>query len=206
MLKKLAKGNLLDFSPPAGVPSPPPHNVPDRFVYVPHQHYYLDNAAQQPDVKKPGKTADVSKVKQGNHPSSTERNFIWLPYMPGYIAYTGLQPGVPIITGKMTGCWLVIFTMNGQTWFGHIGTKDDPNTPQSIEAKNAWTIARGTRKVQSVKAFRPTSSGAVIIGDATFGALSAHGNFYVINCTTYWYPQFIVEAITKVGSVLVPTF
>jgi hypothetical protein len=110
------------------------------------------------------------------------REFVWLPYIPGYVAYTAMQPGLPILTGKMDGCWLVLFTMGGQTWFGHIGTEGNAFTPASMQAKNAWTIALGTRVITSLGAFDPVRSSKPVQGDTTLGALAADRKFYVIDC------------------------
>jgi len=40
----------------------------------------------------------------------------------------------------MSGCWLVTFRMNGQTFFGHIGT-DSASLANTENVKNAWKIA-----------------------------------------------------------------
>jgi len=131
-----------------------------------------------------------------------ERNFLFFPWIQGKISYVVLNQNLPVFTGPMSGCWLVIFTLNGETCFGHIGTFMNPWTPDSIQAVNFWKIAVGTRKVTVIKGFKPIAEGSQV----GFGALSVHRDFYTIGfnmgqnpATSVFYHQ--VTAVTPVPSM-----
>jgi hypothetical protein len=156
-----------------------PGGTPDWFLRIPAQRYRLHHP--KPVTSMWG-TFDVSKVDTIGTHHDRLREFVWLPYIPGHVAYTAIQPDLPILTGKMDGCWLVLFTMGGKAWFGHVGTEGNEYTSASMQAKNAWTIALGTRVITSLGAFDPVHASKPIRGDTTLGALAADQKFYVIDC------------------------
>jgi hypothetical protein len=181
MLKRLKPGDLFEMSlteanRPINATKPP--NAPDEFLHVPHRRFRLHHPKSIQTVSGP---VTLSKVDTQGTSLDQVREFVWLPYIAGKISYTSLPAGLPIITGKMDGCFLVLFTMAGQQWFGHIGTELGPNTSASIQARNAWTIALGTRAITCDSAFNPVGCGAPITGDGTLGAVGSDRAFYVID-------------------------
>ncbi len=200
MLKKLAPGDRFKLSlfdlnrPPAAVPPSP--TVPVDFVEVTGRRYKLRHPKPVPNEP------DASPVEAGTH-AHAYRNFLWIPWIPGKVSYVPLTLGLPVITGLMTGCWLVVFTLNGQTCFGHIGTEGGPNTANSLQVKNAWKIAVGRRMVTPVSAFNPVNYGPG--GESIFGALSINRHFYTITCNRAM-TSFVVAAITRAAGQQSPQF
>jgi hypothetical protein len=97
--------------------------------------------------------------------------------------------------------------MNGQSYFGHIGTEDLPRTPNSLQAKNAWKIAVGRGMISQTNTFNPAAHGNVSgTGDAVFGALSADNHFYSIDCKKGTGGTFAVLGVTQVTGQPIVTF
>lgn len=111
-----------------------------------------------------------SAVQAGAHPNAAKqhRTFRWLPWVLGKVSCVQLA-GSDILTGTMSGCWLVIFDLNGTDYAGHIGTDTDPNTPNSLQAKAAWRNAVNAGHITPNAAFNPV--GAAL----PMGALNTHG-------------------------------
>ncbi len=67
-----------------------------------------------------------------------DRNTQWLYYMPGDISHIPFH-GVDVLTGKMSGCPLVVFRFAGIVHAGHIGARDgDPVGNAAVLA--TWNI------------------------------------------------------------------
>ena len=66
----------------------------------------------------------------------------WLYYMPGDISFVPIG-GVDVLTGKMSGCPLVIFRHEGVVMAGHIGTEEERPVQNAavLGAWNAWATA-----------------------------------------------------------------
>jgi hypothetical protein len=154
--------------------SPPPNwrdqNDPPFFCLCPKRPYQLRVPTPTDLTAAPG----ISGLVVPGHGAVAQRNFTWLPFMAGRITYAPL--GGTILTGKMSGCWLVTFAMNGGLYLGHIGT-DNMNRQNTEDVKNAWKIAFGRGLVKPIKAFNPlrhVPDAASIFGAVTdFGAISA---------------------------------
>jgi hypothetical protein len=205
MLKKLTPGDrfrlsLYELNRPPRIPALALANIPADFVQVSDRRYKLRHP--QPVPNGLPNEAPASPVEAGTH-ASPERNFLWIPWLPGKVSYAHPQPGLPIITGLMSGCWLALFRLNGQTYFGHIGTEDSPNAPNSLKAKNAWKIAIGRGMVTPIGVFNPA---ATAVGDAVFGAVSANNHLYTISCTKGTGGTFIVAGITRAVGQPHPVF
>jgi len=151
MLNKLVTGRYLDlpYFDNTG-PAHPGAGSPTDFVLIPIRMYQIEESETEGVLSK--KT--ISQVSPGFH-AKTHRNFRWLPWIPGKVSYVPLA-GVDTLTGPFTGCWAVIFKLNGVDYVGHIGTKTSPDTPESISAKNAWDAAVATGAIMPFKAFKPT--------------------------------------------------
>lgn len=83
------------------------------------------------------------------------RNFNFLTYIPGLVTQTPLA-GVDVLTGPMSGCWIMVYTHEGVTKVGHVGTFLKPTDQKSIAAKAAW--AAFTQQVpapQLIAGFNP---------------------------------------------------
>jgi hypothetical protein len=180
MLRRLNAGDrfifgLMQPNRPSGVPALP--NDPPDFQVVDIRRYKLRHSRANPAG---ANYPNASPVEAGVH-ATAERNFVWLPWLPGKVSYIPVAGNTPIVTGEMTGCWLVLFRLRGALCFGHIGTEGGMNTTNSVQARQAWKIAERGGLVQSVKAFQPraTAPGA----DKILGALSTHNNFYTLNLT-----------------------
>ena len=108
-----------------------------------------------------------------------ERDFKWLPWICGKVAFAPLRR-TTIITGEMSGCWLIIFRLNatGQVCFGHIGTYQDSNHSDTKEAIQAWKIAVRSRQVTPLWAFNPVTVGPGT--PKTFAAATAAQQLYTI--------------------------
>jgi len=68
--------------------------------------------------------------------AKAHRNFQWLTWYPGAVSQVPIN-GVDVLTGPMSGCWLVIYKRLGTVYAGHVGTAE-PNSPKTIAAKQAW--------------------------------------------------------------------
>lgn len=75
--------------------------------------------------------------------AAADRNVQWLHYLPGKIAHVPFH-GVDVVTGKMSGCPLVVFRDGaGVVQAGHIGTVvGDAATSTAVRtAWNGWATA-----------------------------------------------------------------
>ena len=71
-----------------------------------------------------------------------DRNTQWLYYMPGDISHIPFN-GVDVLTGKMSGCPLVVFRLAGVVHAGHIGTRDGDAVGNAavLATWNNWATA-----------------------------------------------------------------
>lgn len=146
-----------------------PANQPVGFFKVDSRSYRLRHP-----VNVGGQS--VSPAVEGNH-IHAYRNFKWLPWIRGKVAYVPINNRI-IVTGEMSGCWLMVFTLNGQACFGHIGTYQDSNHPDTKDAIQAWKIAIRSGQINLVRAFNPVTVGAAT--PKTFGAVNAMGQLHTI--------------------------
>jgi hypothetical protein len=199
MLENLARGDrfqlsLYDLNRPPRVPTLALPNIPADFVQVSDRRYHLGDLQM---VRNAGPGEPPARPAESG--AGRERNFLWLPFLPGKVTYAHPPAGLPIITGLMSGCWLACFRMNGQSYFGHIGTEDLPRMPNSLQAKNAWKISVGRGMISHTNTFNPAAHGHVSgTGDAVFGALSADNHFYSIDCKKGTGGTFAVLGVMQV--------
>jgi hypothetical protein len=71
-----------------------------------------------------------SAVAVGKH-VKTHRNVRWLPWIPGKISYVDLE-GDDMLTGPMSGCYIVVFEFENRIRVGHIGTSQGRDHPDTI--------------------------------------------------------------------------
>ena len=149
MINKLIVGRnlnvpLFDKSPGPDVPGGPAH-----FVSTPGRNYQVQVSAGSGFLNR----TRTSAVAIGQHATKAHRNFRWLHWQPGKITYLPLV-GADILTGEMSGCWVVIFTMGGQLNVAHIGTYT-AGSPATLQVKVAWANAFQAGLVVPVAAFQP---------------------------------------------------
>jgi hypothetical protein len=78
----------------------------------------------------------------------------WLTYAPGRTSKRMLAAG-DVLTGRMSGCYIVTWTENGQRWVGHVGTVDNqPAANRQVKAN----FAAAMRNFQNVSGFSPLAA------------------------------------------------
>jgi hypothetical protein len=171
MLKRLDPGVLFRIDKqfanrPATAPQPP--NQPTDFCLVEDRPYKLRHKRDD--------DGGICPVEVGTH-RHPYRNFRWLPWLPGKVSYVPLAGDI-IVTGEMSGCWLVVFILNGVRCFGHIGTLQDPKSQGTVAAINAWKVAVNGKRIIPVAAFNP-----IAVGMPTpfrFGAIDENDRLFSI--------------------------
>jgi hypothetical protein len=106
--QKLIVDRFIDLNIPATAMA----YAPGAFVTVPVQSCYIQESH---GVFK--KTSDVALAPG----PKAHRNFRWLPWLSGAISEVPTG-GVDVVTGPMSGCWLVMYRRAGVTYVGHLGT------------------------------------------------------------------------------------
>ena len=94
----------------------------------------------------------TSGVVTGANPK-VRRNFNFLTYYPGVVTQTTLETDV--LTGPMSGCWIMLYKHNDVLKVGHVGTFMEPTDEKSIKAKEAWTPFAGSNEVALIGGFNP---------------------------------------------------
>jgi hypothetical protein len=126
--------------------------------------------------------------------AKAHRNFLWLEWVPGVVSE--IQPnGMDVLTGPMSGCWIVSYLRGGTHYIGHVGTDNLPTTANSIAARNAWNTFAANSPMTAYSGFNPFNdpwtAGAVpgaLPGESarkTFALVTAAGTFHTIIA----YPQ-----------------
>jgi hypothetical protein len=151
MIEKLVVDRFLtlptfDQSPPAPDPA-----FPADFVRALGRIYNIEESQSSGPFYNKAKTSQVST---GPHAAKAHRTFRWLPWVLGKVSCVPLA-GADILTGRMSGCWLVIFDYNGTRYAGHIGTDTSPTSANTIQAKAAWRNAVAANQITPVAAFNP---------------------------------------------------
>jgi hypothetical protein len=171
MHRKLVVGSVLQMSVAnmngMAVPLPTPALAP-VFRRYPGINYRLRHPT--PGI---GTDPAFQPVVQGIH-VTRDRNFVWLPYIPGLITFVPYNHNT-IVTGWMSGCWLMLFTMAGIQYFGHLGTSLNAHHPDTLAVKNGWKLAVGTGVATLNRTFQPISA-----SPSTLGAVSPNRHFYTI--------------------------
>lgn len=125
--------------------------------------------------------------------AKAHRNFVWLEWIGGVVSC--IQPhGIDVLTGPMSGCWIVSFLQGGAHYIGHVGTVMTATDANTIAARAAWNNFAGANPRISYSGFNPFNDpwvGAVPAAQAgeaarkTFALVSTAGTFY----TVITYPQ-----------------
>lgn len=126
--------------------------------------------------------------------AKAHRNFVWLEWLGGVVSE--VQPGgYDVLTGPMSGCWIVSYTRGGVHYIGHVGTVQDHAHADSVAARAAWNAFAAANPRHSYAGFNPFNDPWVggpvpmgLPGEAarkTFALVSAEGRFH----TVIAYPQ-----------------
>lgn len=154
----------------------------------------------------------TSQISVGEHPVKGHRTFHWLPWIPGKVSCVPLD-GTDILTGKMTGCWLVIFRRNGVHYAAHIGTHENAASANTIQVKAAWRNAVNAELIQPVAAFNPTGPSLPALGTLNlknevpefYGGYTAAGVMYTVVLTCCSPNSSTLRRIAKVVQMPVTT-
>jgi hypothetical protein len=176
--QKLIVDRFLEFTMPT-IASPP----------IPADKFFNQNRIDLTITESTGDSQKQSSIVEGTG-KKVHRNFQWLAWVPG--AISAVQTGGDVLTGPMSGCWVVVFQRNGIEYVGHIGTSMTPTDPQSIAVKTAWyTFARsagpGNAVIAGFNPGRAWPAGASLPaqkpGDGnavTFGLVTTNKELYAV--------------------------
>ena len=125
--------------------------------------------------------------------AKAHRNFLWQEWIPGLVSEVEMA-GVDVLTGPMSGCWIMSYVRNNTRYVGHVGTDNLPTTANSIAAKAAWNAYVAGAAPGSFSGFNPFNdpwAGPVpqqLPGESarkTFALVTALNVFHTVIC----YPQ-----------------
>jgi hypothetical protein len=155
MIEKLIADRFLNLQGFDQSPPPVDPTFPPNFVPALGRIYHIERSVS---VGPPHDQVTTSQIRVGAHPDPDEahRTFRWLPWVPGKVSCVPLA-GSDILTGPMTGCWLVIFEHrnDGQLYAGHIGTETDLMSANTRQARAAWRDAVTNDQIVHQHAFNP---------------------------------------------------
>ncbi|MCP5420220.1 MAG: hypothetical protein H6970_11435 [Gammaproteobacteria bacterium] len=184
MINKLVVNRFLtipvfDQSPPSPDPT-----FPADFVRALGRIYNIEESETSGPLYNRAKTSQISV---GGHATKAHRTFRWLPWVLGKVSCVPLA-GADILTGTMSGCWLVIFQYNGKSYAGHIGTDTSATSANTLQARAAWRNAVNGNVITPVKAFNPVGNSLPALGTLNiktdspefYGAFTANGDVYTV--------------------------
>jgi len=189
LIEKLVANRFLtlpvfDSTPPAV----PADSLPERFMRIPDRLYSIQKSTSSGPFYNRTKTSQVSAGAHANQ-AKQHRTFRWLPWVPGQVTFVTLA-GADILTGRMSGCWLTIFSIDGIRYVGHIGTEDSSTSDNTVAVKAAWRAAVDSGAVVPVAAFNPVGPALNIAqlglnGEAPefFGGIATSGTMSTVVIT-----------------------
>ncbi|MGH9404249.1 MAG: hypothetical protein ACRD3D_00260 [Terriglobia bacterium] len=125
--------------------------------------------------------------------AKAHRNFVWLEWLGGVVSEVNPN-GIDVLTGPMSGCWILSYLRAGVRYVGHVGTVMLPTDPQSIAARAAWNNFAPGVHMAARAGFNPFNdpwlgpATAGLPGEAalkTFALVTSTGTFYTVRT----YPQ-----------------
>lgn len=182
MYEKLVVGRYLDLPKLDSSQGTDVVGGPLHFVSTPGRDYQIEMS--EPSEKTGGEAGTrTSAVVAGQNPKpkKVHRNFRWLHWQPGKVTYLPLA-GADILTGKMSGCWVVIFTMDDTKYVAHIGTHGSPITPPTLQVKAAWAAAVLAGTVTPIAAYRPNHHlvDHPILASESYGLVTSSREFHAL--------------------------
>jgi len=125
--------------------------------------------------------------------AKAHRNFVWLEWVGGIV--NEVQPnGMDVLTGPMSGCWIMSYQRGGVSCVGHVGTVMEHGSADSIAARNAWNAFAASVPTPPFSGFNPFNDpwvGALPAQEPgelprkTFALVTGAGTFH----TVIAYPQ-----------------
>jgi hypothetical protein len=188
MIQKLVVNRHLTLPGFNQTPPPPDPTFPPDFVRALGRIY---NIQESTTTGMPFHRTRSSQIAVGAHAGKAHRTFRWLPWVLGKVSCVPLA-GADVLTGTMSGCWLVIFQYNGVQHAGHIGTDTSPTTPATVQAKAAWRNAVNNGQIVPVAAYNPVGPNLPGVGQLNlqgeapefYGAFTAAGQVYTVVLTS----------------------
>ncbi len=83
-------------------------------------------------------------------------SFRWLTYYKGSITTMAFD-GLDIVTGDMSGCWLVAYSVGGTARLAHVGT-DYMSAPNSTLVKRTWDFTAQQADHTMLAGFQPNAA------------------------------------------------
>ena len=87
--------------------------------------------------------------------AKSHRRFRWLPWIRGAVCEVPMQ-GVGVLTGPMSGCWLMMYQRNGNLCVGHVGT-DSNSAENTRQAKAYWNAFAARAAADIIAGFSPAT-------------------------------------------------
>jgi hypothetical protein len=95
-----------------------------------------------------------SNVLPGLNLKKDWRNFDWLDYYPLRTSWIPLGSS-DVLTGRMTGCYVVVYTENNVTKVAHVGT-ESTQPKANNQLKQSWNAFCASPGVTVIKGFKPS--------------------------------------------------
>ncbi|HJQ58075.1 MAG TPA: hypothetical protein VJ890_14290 [Vineibacter sp.] len=157
----------------------PPPGAAGSFATMPVQDFYLQEST--------GIFSKTSTVQAGTGPKA-HRKFKWLPWVSGRISEVALV-GTDVLTGPMSGCWLVTYKKaNGVPHAGHLGT-DIANVAGTTAVNTTWNNFAVARPGDVIGGFNPlrhwngaipTARGDDQTNPRFFGLFTTGNQFHIV--------------------------
>ncbi len=137
--------------------------------------------------------------------TKVHRNFLWLEWLPGLVSEV-VTNGMDVLTGPMSGCWIMSYQRGGVQHIGHVGTDMSHAHPNSVAARNAWNAFSAVLPPGSVTWFNPFNDPwvggvpAQLPGEAnrkTFALVTGAGIFH----TVIAYPQVAIPTRIRIAGI-----
>lgn len=128
----------------------------------------------------------------------------WLKYQPGFVTTAPLANGMPVLTGKMSGCWIIKYTHAGNDYVAHIGT-DDSNNVLNVQAKNAWnnfvTSANPPTNITGFNPSRDWPAGSARTSTDLYAIVNPNGDFFDLE-VNFLNNASLITGFHNIGSTL----
>lgn len=147
MIEKMIVGRYLNLHTLPQLAHLPP---PGGFFATPNTHYYLDQSH-----KAGGKRTSGYHHVPAPEVRKAHRNFRWLPWAAGSITELRI-PGVEVLSGPFSGCWLTVYLRGGQYYVGHVGTSEQAAATAAVKLTwNTTMVAHPGNVLAAFNPFRP---------------------------------------------------
>ncbi len=141
--QKLIEGRYIHLPTSVLVPV---QYLPGAFINQPVKQMTLQESTSFANTKKSNMVGGM-----GN---KAHRNFQLLDWYPLAISQVPLY-GLDVLTGPMSGCWLMIYRIDGQDYVGHVGTNGNAPPEHNQRVKEEWNAFAQQNNVDVIAGFRP---------------------------------------------------